>query len=116
MEIRLRQVQLCPPFGDLAAVTFIGQDEGRVLRGAAKFRDSLRACLELPEYGQTQCSVLGPAPCPVLKINYNYRYRLTLRCRMDEALRQLLAHLLRHFSQDRENRGVAAFVDVNGYD
>ena len=116
MEIRLRQVQGCPPFGDLVAVTFIGQDEGRVLRGAAKLRDSLRACLLLPEYAQIQCTALGPAPCPVLKINYNYRYRLTLRCRMDKALRQLLAHLLRQFSQDRENRGVAAFMDVNGYE
>jgi hypothetical protein len=31
-------------------------------------------------------------------------------------LRLLLAHLLRQFSQDRENRGVTAFIDVNGFD
>ena len=60
--------------------------------------------------------MLGPAPCPVPKINYNYRYRLTLRCKMTKSLRLLLAHLLRQFSQDRENRGVTAFVDVNGFD
>ena len=62
------------------------------------------------------CTVLGPAPCPVPKINYNFRYRLTLRCRMTVGLRVLLAHLLRQFSQDRDNRGVTAFIDVNGYD
>ncbi len=116
LEIALRKIQQCPPFGDLATVTFTGEDEGKVIRGATKFRDSLRRCLSLVEYNATNCAVLGPAPCPVPKINFNYRYRLTLRCRMDKPLRQLLAHLLRQFSQDRENRNVTAFIDVNGYD
>ena len=116
MEVQLRQAQNNPPFGDLATITFTGPDEGCVLRGAAKFRDSLRSCLQQPNYTQTNCTVLGPAPCPVPKINYNFRYRLSLRCRMDKALRELIAHLLRQFSQDRENRGISAFIDVNGYD
>ena len=116
MEIRMRQVQNCPPFADLAEVTFTGQEEGAVLRGAAKFRESLLACLKLPEYQNEQCTVLGPAPCPVMKINYNYRYRLTLRSRMSKQLRLLLAHLLRQFALDKANRGVNAFADVNGYD
>ena len=116
MEIALRKVQNCPPFGDLLTVTFTGQEEGRVLRGATKFRDSLSACLRREEYKSKQCTVLGPAPCPVPKINYNFRHRLTLRCRLDQQLRMLLAHLLRQFSQDKENRGVCAFIDVNGLD
>ena len=116
MELGMRKIQQCPPFGDLATVTFTGEDEGRVLRGAVKFRDSLRACLGQPDYKEEQCTVLGPAPCPVPKINYNYRYRLTLRCRMGRSLRALLAHMLRQFSRDRENRGVSAFIDINGYD
>ena len=116
MELGMRKIQRCPPFGDLATVTFTGEDEGRVLRGAVKFRDSLRACLGQPDYKEEQCTVLGPAPCPVPKINYNYRYRLTLRCRMGKSLRALLAHMLRQFSRDRENRGVSAFIDINGYD
>lgn len=116
MEISLRRVQNVPPFGDLAMVTFTGMDEAKVLRGAVKWKDSLNALLKHPDYRNEQCSVLGPAPCPVPKINYNYRHRLTLRCRMTNPLRQLLAHLLRQFSQDRENRGVTAFIDVNGYD
>ena len=95
---------------------FIGQDEGQLLRGAVKFRDSLCAVLKQPQYREEQCTVLGPAPCPVPKINYNFRYRLTLRCRMDANLRGLLAHMLRQFSQDRQNRGVSAFVDVNGFE
>ena len=116
LEIRLRQAQNAPPFGDIATVTVVGQEETAVLRGAAKFRDSLNACLSQPQYAQEHCTVLGPAPCIVPKINYNFRYQLTLRCRMTRPLRLLLAHLLRQFSQDRLNRGISAFVDVNGFD
>lgn len=116
LEIGLRQRQKCPPFGDLVTVTFTGQNEASVLRGAVKFRDSLRSCMGQPDYREEQCAVLGPAPCPVPKINYNYRYRLTLRCRMSRTLRGLIAHMLRQFSKDKENRDVSAFADVNGFD
>ena len=114
LEIRLRQVQNDPPFGDLATITFTGEEEAAVLRGAAKFRDSLIACLREPAYKEEICTVLGPAPCAVPKINYNFRYRLTLRCRMSRNLRLLVAHLLRQFSLDKMNRKVSAFADVNG--
>ena len=116
LEIGMRRVQNCPPFGDVAVVTFSGLEEARVLRGAVKFRDSLNSLLKTQEFTQEKCTALGPAPCPVPKINYHYRYRLTLRCAMTNTLRKLLGHLLRQFAADRENRGVAAFVDVNGFE
>ena len=116
LEIELRRIQQMPPFGDLLTITFTGQEETAVLRGAAKFRDSLIACLREPDYKNDNCAVLGPAPCPVPKINYNFRYRLTLRCRLNRQLGFLITHLLRQFSQDKLNRGVSAFVDINGYD
>ena len=116
LEIGLRKIQNSPPFGDAAAVTFVGQEESRVLRGAAKFRDSLSACLKQPAYSGEICQILGPAPCMVPKINYNFRYRLTLRCRMTRLLRGLIAHLLRQFALDGTNRGVSAFADVNGFE
>ncbi len=116
LEIGLREQLQSPPFGDIAVITLTGQEEARVLRGAAMLKNSLQTLLQRPEYAQAHCSVLGPAPCSVPKINYNYRYRLTLRCKMTRPLRLLLAHLLRQFAQDRDNRGVSAFIDVNGYD
>ena len=116
MEIQLRRLQNLPPFGQVVGITFLGQEEGRVLHGAAKFRDSLNACLKLPDYQGEHCLVLGPAPCAVPKINYNFRYRLTLRCKLSRPLRLLLAHLLRQFLRDSGNRGVSAFVDPNGED
>jgi len=116
LETQLRRIQGMPPYGDLAQITVIGEEEARVMRGAVKFRDSLIACLGQKEYKDEQCTVLGPAPCPVPKINYNFRYRLTLRCRMTKPLRALLGHLLRQFAKDPQNRGISAFADVNGYD
>ena len=116
LEIGLRRMQGCPPFGDLCSITFTGQDEAGVLRGAVKFRDSLNACLQNAAYQSEKCTVLGPAPCPVPKINYNFRYRLTLRCSMTRNLRLLVAHLLREFAKDKVNRGVSVFADVNGFD
>ena len=116
LEIEMRRIMECPPFADVAAVTFLGQDEAQVLRGAVKFRDSLAACLQEPVYQQEVCKILGPAPCVIPRINYNYRYRLTLRCRMSRQLRRLIAHLLRQFAQDKANRGISAFADVNGFE
>ena len=113
LEIGMRRVQKAPPFGDIVTVTFTGQDEAQVLRGAVGFRDAFLACLKEPAYRGAECTILGPAPCAVPKINYHYRYRLTLRCRMDRDLRLLMAHFLRVFMQDKANRGVSAFADVN---
>jgi primosomal protein N' len=97
-------------------VTFSGEDEGAVMRGAEKFRSSLAACLQMPEYGAGECRLLGPAPCAVPKINYHFRYRISLRGKLNKAMRNLIAHMLRQFGQDRANRNIAAFVDVNGFD
>ena len=116
LEIGMRRIQNCPPFGDIAHITFVGQDESQVLRAGAKFRDSLLHCFQMAAYAGETCTVLGPAPCPVPKINYNYRYRLTLRCAMSRNLRLLVGDLLRQAAKDPQNRGVSAFADVNGYD
>ena len=116
MEIRLRQVQNAPPFGDQLMITFQGEEETGVLRGAVKLRDSLLACLGQPRYDGQHAQVLGPAPCPVPKINYHYRYRLTVNCRLTKPLRQLIAWLLMEFGKDKQNRGISAFADGNGFD
>lgn len=116
LEIGLRRMQNVPPFADLTQITFSGIDESQVMRSGVKFRDSLRECLRSPEYAVENVVLLGPAPCPVPKINYHFRYRITLRCPIDRSKRLLLAHLLRQFSQDKANRGISVFADVNGYD
>ena len=114
LESSLRRVTGSPPYGDIAHITFTGENEGAVMRGAAMFRDSLDAWLR--QAGAGEFALLGPAPCPVMKINYNFRYRLTLRCRVTRPIRQMMAQLLRLFLQDKQHRGVSAWVEVNGFD
>lgn len=115
-EIALRKLQNLPPFGDLIHLTFTGQEEGAVLRGGVKFAAALQKCLQAPPFHGKAWDLLGPAPCPVPKINYHFRYRLTLRGKADKPLRELMAHLMRQFSKDKENRGVTLFADINGFD
>lgn len=116
LEIGLRQVTLAPPFADRVNITFLGENEAAVLRGGQAFRESLDAWFRDAGTPPEAYSLLGPAPCPVMKINYHFRYRLTLRCKADPPVRRTLATLLRMFLADRANRGVSAFVDINGYD
>ena len=116
MELPIREMLQHPPYGDLAVITLTGKNERQLLQGAAKFRDSLLSCLKTAPYDQEICTILGPASCAVPKINYSFRYRITLKCKFTPVLRQLVAHMLRQFSMDKENRGVTAFVDVNGYE
>ena len=115
LEIEMRRMQNLPPFADLTQITFAGLQEEQVAAGAVKFRDSLMHFLR-QEQNPGLWSLYGPAPCPVPKINYHFRFRITLRCRMDGNSRQLIAHLLRQFAQDKANRGVFAFADINGFD
>ena len=114
LESSLRRVTQSPPYGDIAHITFTGENEGAVLRGAAMFRDTLDVWLK--QNGAGEFALLGPAPCPVMKINYNFRYRLTLRCSVTRPVRLLLAQLLRLFQQDKQHRGVSVWIDVNGFD
>ncbi len=111
-EIALRQLRRYPPFADLTILTASGVEEGAVLRCCTRLRRSLEQVLpQIP--GQWQ--LLGPAPAAVAKINNRYRYRLTLTGPVGKEARALLAHLLRAAYQDKENRGVSVYVDVNPY-
>ncbi len=114
LEIGLRRVTNAPPFSDDTVITFLGEEEPAVVRGAAAFRDGLGQWLDQAMPGQF--TLLGPAPCPVAKVNNLFRHRLTLRARADQNLRRMLAAFLRQFMAHRDNRGVSAFVDINGYD
>lgn len=115
-EIPLRQLRACPPFRDLLTVTFHGREETLVWQAAHRFRAALSAQLQAEFYRGEEVQLLGPAPALLARLNYHYRCTLTLSCRNTRSLRELLAHLLREFSKQKENSGVGAFADVNSVD
>ena len=113
MELSLRQLQGLPPFRDLFTVTFLSRIEGWAVSGAARFRAMVLR--QSPGWG-TVLTVLGPSPAPVVKVNNTFRYRLVLQTSGSRPLRRHLAAVLKAFLQDRANRGVTAYVDINSYE
>ena len=113
MALSLRQLQGLPPFRDLFTVTFLSRIEGWAVSGAARFRAMVLR--QSPGWG-TALTVLGPSPAPVVKVNNTFRYRLVLQTSGSRPLRRHLAAVLKAFLQDRANRGVTAYVDINSYE
>ena len=115
-EIALRRLRNCPPFRDLFLLTASGPDEHGVLRTCMRLRRALESALASPPYQGLDIQILGPAPASVTKVNNRYRYRITVSGKNSKELRALLAHLVRAAQQDKENRGVSVFADVNPLD
>ena len=111
-EVELRRLRRYPPFADEIILTASGVEEGAVLRCCVRLRQSLEAALK-QRGGEWQ--LLGPAPASVAKVNNRFRYRITLSGRADKQLRALVAHFIRAAHQDKENRGVSVYADVNPY-
>ncbi len=111
-EILLRKAMLSPPAADLYTITVTGLEETAVLRGCVKLRDSLRHYFA----DRPELRILGPAPASIAKINLRYRYRITITCTDDKRVRETIAHLMREFSNDKENRGLSVFADKDPLD
>ena len=112
-EIQMRRLRGYPPFRELFVITTSGVNEGAVLRTGVRLRQELEEGLR--SLGDEPWQLLGPAPAAVAKVNNRYRYRLTLTAQNTHPLRAMLAQLLRRAQQEKENRGVSVFADVNPY-
>ena len=115
-ELPLRRLRNCPPFFDQIQIGFLGFPEQHVAARAGQFARTLWCALEREGLLPDVADLLGPAPCAIAKINNQFRFRLTLEARNSKPLRQLLSQLLRDFSKQKENRGIRAYVDINGYE
>ncbi len=108
-EIQLRQLQYSPPFSDTLIITATGEIEDDVLACASYICDVCKAEL----WGRRDVEVLGPAPMSVVKVNRRYRYRVTLACKTDKFIRELVSSLLIHCNTAKEYKGVSVFADMN---
>ena len=110
-ELPMRQMRNDPPFADVVVITASGVEEGAVLRCCVRLRQALD--VELGKLGEWR--ILGPAPTAVAKVNNSYRYRLTLSGKCSRESRALIAHMLRAAHQDKDNRGVSVYADLDPY-
>ena len=112
----MRQLLRFPPFLDLFRVTVSGLEETQVLRACALIRRSLDPWVKPRQQGPEGPELLGPAPAPLLKVNNRYRYRVLLKCRSGKEIRALLAQILRAAQEDKANRGLSIWMDVDPMD
>ncbi|MGM9522081.1 MAG: primosomal protein N' [Oscillospiraceae bacterium] len=108
-EIELRRLMSSPPIRDLISVTVTGPYEAAVLRGCMKLDSALRNYIP----NQSELSIFGPAPAGVTKVNNRFRYKLSLSCENSRKIRDIIGHVIREFSGDRENRGLSVFADAD---
>ena len=103
---------LLPPFCDIAAIGFAGEDEAATCEAANRALELLRE--ESAGRRGVALKALGAAPAAIAKVSGKYRYRLILKCRMNAPMRELLSDLLRRFGSDRAFSRISTHLDVNG--
>ena len=111
-EIVLRELRSYPPFTDFILLTASGLVEEDVLRCCTRLRRTLEPALNRM---REPWQLLGPAPAAVAKVNNRYRYRLTLAARNTRQVRALVSYAIRAAHQDKENRGVSVYGDLNPF-
>ena len=114
-EIALRRSRGQPPFCDRFVLTASGPEESAVLRACMRLRQGLEQW-NGTVFRDDPFQILGPAAAGVVKVNNRYRYRLTVSGKNNEGTRQMIARILQAAHEDKMNRGVAVFADVNPMD
>jgi len=111
-EIALRKAGDRPPIKDIFRLTVSGPDETDVLWACKRIKDSLNILLK----DRSDAAVLGPSPAALMKYMNRYRYCVSVSCKADKKIRDLIRALLRDFSADKLNRALALYADFNPID
>ena len=104
-ELEFRRAAGYPPFGSLLRIVFQGEDA--VARGTGGPRAARRVSRRTPRSRPAAASLLGPAPCPILKIRNLHRWHLIAKARESEALAAVMAAL----PEAHDSGGVRMLVD-----
>ena len=110
-EIAYRKLGLYPPFCGLCVIGFAGAKEIEVARAAARFAALLGQ--QAAKQPDLPLRVLGPTPGSIEKINDTYRYKLTLKCRNDRRVRDLVRSTLERYEQEKLPSKATVAVDLH---
>lgn len=111
-EVEMRRALGNPPVQDLISVTASGINESVILACCAAIKK------ELVAYSKEMSGmrVLGPAPAAVAKVNNRYRYRVTIICKNNKMVRELISHAIKEVSRKKDYRGVSVYGDGSPVD
>ena len=113
-EIAARKLMLYPPFCDLCAIGFSGDDQKKTLSAAVFFWELLKQALTR-QFQELPIRVMGPVESSVLKVNNQFRYKIILKCRNSKRFREMLSGLLQEFGSSKAAAGVRYYADM-GFD
>ncbi len=112
-EIALRKMMVYPPYCDIYAASFTGENENTVALCAKAFFDIMK---ELNSDRKQKLIVLGPSPAKIAKLNNHYRYKLLIKCKNSKEIRTLLNDILKRLYTIKEYKDISVSVDLNPYD
>jgi primosomal protein N' (replication factor Y) len=110
-EIAFRKLSLYPPFCHICMAGFSGTDERAVAFAAKRF--SVLLAQQAAQKPNMPLRVLGPAPCSIVKINDRYRYKLTIKCRGNQAFRDLMREVLALYETEKLPAKAAVILDMH---
>ncbi len=105
-ELENRRIMLYPPFCDICAAGFTGEDEQAVVSCARAFIARLGSLAERME--RMPLRVIGPAPSAVVRIGGRYRYKVIIKCVNNRRFRELMRETLTGLEAPR---GVTVYAD-----
>ncbi|PIR25162.1 MAG: primosomal protein N' [Deltaproteobacteria bacterium CG11_big_fil_rev_8_21_14_0_20_42_23] len=107
-ERQSREDLFYPPFGRIANIKFLGNDEQKVIRASRFIADSLRKTFSHNE----ALSLLGPAPAPLEKIRGKFRWHILLKSKQTSLLSEVITQMQIHLMPKLPS-GVRMNVDID---
>ncbi len=107
-EINYRNNMVYPPFTNIFAIMFVGENEGYI-----------RACLGdllyiMKYYNKNNMFThLGPTPAVISKINNNYRWQLMVKCENEEKLRNYVLFCLDKLKKKVDLKNISIHLNLN---
>lgn len=112
-EIAMRRALIYPPFCDICAVGFSGEDDKKTGAAADIFAEKIAEGIKnIPE--KMPVRVLGPSKCVFEKINGKFRYRIIIKCRNNSQFRSFISGVRTETARLPEFRGISVYLDMNG--
>lgn len=112
-EIRYRQERRYPPFTNVIRVIFQGENEERVIQAAYGLAIILQQRIRMPEDGNNELSVLGPAPAMLARLKKQFRWQVSVKGKRMDLMRMFLHQGVEEFFQTPASSGIVLNIEVN---
>ncbi len=111
-EITLRKASLQPPFCDLMAVTFSGENQSKVKKSADNFHTILKNCI-LENDEKLPVVLFNVTEAGIFRLNGKYRYRIILKCKNNHKYRNLIRKAVAKAHKNKIFNGNTFTIDFN---